>query len=287
MLNLIRMDLHRLVRIKSFWVMIAVTVCVSLFSVYMTHFDATTQNDMVVNMADMSVSEIPPEEADVVFGISVDTKSEWADKIDFTDLINSNFAGNMLAILCAIFPPIFVNGEQKNGYIKNIAGQLNNRGMLVLSKLTAVAVQVLIIFAVFIFSAAVMGKICWGDKLVFESVSDFAKVFGIHYLLHFSFASLVTALTILVRGSGLGMTFGILCSTGITSLLYAFADILLHKCGVSEEFTISSYFIENCITVVSPDLSGGDLTRVIAVGAVFLAVSALTAMTVMQKRDIR
>jgi len=125
------------------------------------------------------------------------------------------------------------NSEEKlttvilqNGYIKNIAGQLNNRGMLVLSKLAAVAVQVLIIFAVFIFSAAVMGKICWGDKLVFESVSDFAKVFGIHYLLHFSFASLVTALTILVRGSGLGMTFGILCSTGITSLLYAFADIL-------------------------------------------------------------
>ena len=287
MLNLIKMDLHRLFRIKSFWIMIAVTVFVSLFSVYMTHYDATTHTDTVVDMTDMSVSEVPPEEADVVFGIYVDTKSEWADKIDFTDLLNSNIAGNMLAILCAIFPPIFVNGEQKNGYIKNIAGQLNNRGMLVLSKLVAVAVQVLIIFAVFIFSAAVMGKICWGDKLVFESVSDFAKVFGIHYLLHFSFASLVTALTILVRGSGLGMTFGILCSTGITSLLYAFADILIHKCGVSEEFTISKYVIEGCISIVTPDLSGGDLGRVITVGAVFLVASTLLSMTVMQKCDIR
>ncbi len=287
MLNLTKMDLHRLFRIKSFWIMIAVTVFVSFFSVYMTYFDVTSHEAIVVDMTDMSVSEAQPEEADVTFGVYVDTKPEWADRIDFTNLINSNITGQLLAILCAIFPPLFVNGEQKNGYIKNIAGQLHNRGLLVLSKLAAVAVQVLIIFAVFIFSAAVMGKICWGDKLVFESVSDFAKVFGIHYLLHFSFASLVAALTILIRGSGLGMTFGILCSTGITSLLYALADVLLHKCGVSEEFTVSNYFIENCISIVSPDLSGSDLTRVIAVGAVFLAVSTLISMTVMQKRDIR
>lgn len=287
MLNLIKMDLHRLFRIKSFWVMIAVTVFVSFFSVYMTHYDAASHNDVAADMTDISVSDAPHKEVDVVFGVAVDTKAEWADRLDFTDLVNSNFAGQLLAILCVIFPPIFVNGEQKNGYIKNIAGQLHNRGMLVLSKLTAVAVQVLIIFAVFILSAAIMGKICWGDKLVFESVSNFAKILGIHYLLHFAFASLVTALTILIRGSGFSMTFGILCSTGITSLLYAFADILLYKCGVSEEFTISNYFIENCIAIVSPDLSGGDLTRVIAVGAVFIVISTLISMTVMQKRDIR
>ncbi len=287
MLNLIKMDLHRLFRIKSFWVMIAVTVFVSLFSVYMTHYDVTSQNDLVMDTTDMSVPEVPSEEVDVSFGVYVDTKPEWADRLDFTDFVNSNAAGQILAFLCAIFPPIFVNGEQKNGYIKNIAGQLNNRGMLVLSKLAAVAVQVLIIFAVFIFSGAIMGKICWGDQLVFESVSDFAKIFGIHYLLHFAFASLVTALTILTRGSAFSMTFGILCSTGITSLLYVFTDILLHKCGVSEKFTISKYFIENCIAIVSPDLSGGDLTRVIIVGAVFLVISTLISMTVMQKRDIR
>ena len=287
MLNLIKMDLHRLFRIKSFWIMIVTTILVSGFSVYMTYYDVTSRNDMVVDMTDMSVSEVPPEEADVVFGVYVDTKPEWADKIDFTDLLNSNIAGNMLAILCVIFPPIFVNGDQKNGYIKNIAGQLNNRGMLVLSKLSAVAVQVLVIFSVFILSAAIMGKFCWGSELVFESVSDFAKVFGIHYLLHFSFASLVTALTIILRGAGFGVTFGILCATGITSLLYAFADIVLHKCGVSEDFTISKYCIESCISVVSPDLSGGDLVRVILVGSVFIVASAVISMTVMQKRDIR
>lgn len=287
MFNLIKMDLHRLVRIKSFWIMIGVTVFVTFFSVYMTHYDVTSRNDTVVDLSNGSVSQVSPEEADIVLGVYVDTKSEWADRIDFTDLINSNIASQLLAILCVIFPPLFVNGEQKNGYIKNIAGQLSSRGLLVLSKLFAVAIQVLVIFVVFVLSAAVIGRILWGEKLVFESISDFTKVLGLHYLLHFSFASFITALTILLRGSGFSMTFGILSSTGITSYLYAFVNILLQKCGASKDFNIGSYFVENCIAIVNPDLIGGDLIRVIVVGLVFIAVSTLISMFVIQKRDIR
>lgn len=287
MLNLIKMDLYRLFRTKSFWIMIAVTIFLAFFSVFMTNFELTSQQDTVIDMANASVSDVPPEEADITFGVYVDTKPEWADRIDFTDLVNSNICGQLLAILCVIFPPIFVNGEQKNGYIKNIAGHYHNRGILVLSKLVAVAVQVLVIFAVFFISAAIMGRICWGDNLVFDDIGGFAKISSVHFLLHYAFAALVTAITILMRGSGLGITYGVLSSTGITALLYAFTDIIIHKCGVSDEFSISRYFIESCIGIVGTDLSGGDLTRVIAVGAVFLTASALISMTVMQKRDIR
>lgn len=287
MLNLIKMDLYRLFRTKSFWIMIAVTIFVAFFSVFMTNFELTSKQDTVIDMANASVSDVPPEEADVTFGVYVDTNPEWADRIDFTDLVNSNICGQLLAILCVIFPPIFVNGEQKNGYIKNIAGHYHNRGILVLSKLVAVAVQVLVIFAVFFISAAIMGRICWGDNLVFDDIGGFAKISSVHFLLHYAFAALVTAITILMRGSGLGITYGVLSSTGITALLYAFTDIIIHKCGVSDEFSISRYFIESCIGIVGTDLSGGDLTRVIAVGAVFLTASALISMTVMQKRDIR
>lgn len=287
MLNLIKMDLYRLFRTKSFWIMIAVTIFVAFFSVFMTNFELTSKQDTVIDMANASVSDVPPEEADVTFGVYVDTNPEWADRIDFTDLVNSNICGQLLAILCVIFPPIFVNGEQKNGYIKNIAGHYHNRGILVLSKLVAVAVQVLVIFAVFFISAAIMGRICWGDNLVFDDIGGFAKISSVHFLLHYAFAALVTAITILMRGSGLGITFGVLSTTGVTTLLYAFTDIIIHKCGVSDEFSISRYFIESCIGIVGTDLSGGDLTRVIAVGAVFLTASALISMTVMQKRDIR
>lgn len=288
MLNLMRMDLHRLVRTFSFWVMIGVTIFIAFFSAYMTDYDVNSQDDTVVGSTGFFESETSPEDADVIFGIHMETDPSWADgNIDFTDYINSNMSSLLLAILCVIFPPLFVNAEQKNGFVKNIAGQLPNRGMLILSKLFTAAVQVLVIFGVFTMSTAVMGAVLWGDRLVLESVSDFTKIFGLHYLLHFSFASFAIALTVLLRSAGFSMTFGILCTTGITSLLYGFVNILIQRGGGPADFNIGSYTLESCIAIVNAELSGADLTRVIIVGAAFLIVSALCGMMVMHKRDVR
>jgi hypothetical protein len=157
----------------------------------------------------------------------------------------------------------------------------------VLSKLVAVAVQVFVIFASYILAMAVAGKIFLGEDLVFESVGAFAKIIGIHYLLHVGFSALVMALTVMLRGSGLAMTFGILSSSTLLSFIYTLVNIPLHKCGISEEFSIGDYAIENCIHIVSPTMAGDDLTRVIVVGIVFLVVSTVAAMVVMQKRDVK
>ena len=115
----------------------------------------------------------------------------------------------------------------------------------------------------------------------------FADCIGIHYLLHFAMAALVTALTVMLRGSGLSMTFGVICSTGATMLLYRLTNILLQKCGVSKAFDIGEYALENCIKAVTPGLHGGDFMRVLAVGIGFILVSTLVAVLVMRKRDIR
>lgn len=273
MFNLIKMDLRRLTRMKSFWIMIVVVLLLGVFSTYMTDYSRNLQQDM-------------DAEADGFF-VSVNAQPQLANKVDFTNLVNVDVAGLTLTLLCAIFAPIFVNAEQKNGYIKNIAGQLPNRGVLVLSKLVAVAVQVFVIFASYILAVAVAGKIFLGEDLVFESVGAFAKIIGIHYLLHVGFSALVMALTVMLRGSGLAMTFGILSSATMTSFIYGLINIPLHKCGISESFDIGDYAIENCIYIVRPTMAGDELTRVIVVGIAFLVVSTVAAMVVMQKRDVK
>lgn len=273
MFNLIKMDLRRLTRTKSFWIMIAVVVLMSAMSVYMTDVTRNLQQDYYAESGG--------------FFVAVEAQSEWAGKIDFSKLISIDTTGMTLALLCAIFVPLFVNAEQKNGYIKNIAGQLPNRSALVLSKLVAVAVQVLVIFATYILSMAILGKIFWGADLGLESVGGFAKMVSLHYLLHVSFATVIMALTIFLRGSGLAMTYGILASSTMTSLVYVLVDTLLHKCGISDKFSVGNYAIENCIGIVSPDLAGKDLARVLVVGIAFLVAFAAAAMAVMQKRDVK
>ncbi|MBQ8514367.1 MAG: hypothetical protein IJ496_03120 [Ruminococcus sp.] len=281
MTNLIKMDLHRLVRSVSFWVMLVTVIGLAFFSTGMTKYDLDTSTEPSLSLeadADVQIS----------LGISVPTNYEWIDgEIPCSELVNINFASRLMLILCVIFIPLFVNGESKHGFIKNIAGQLSSRGLLILSKLIAAAVQVFIILAVYVVFTAVAGRIWWGERFVPGPMTDLLEIFGLHYLLHFAFGAVVLMLTILFRSSALSMTFGILCSSGFSALAYNVINIALHSAGVSKKFDFGRYMIESNIGCVTSGLEQNDLLRIIIVGAAFTAVSVVISMTVIQKRDIR
>lgn len=280
MLNIIRMDLHRLTHSISFWVMIATAAALALFSTGMTKYSLDTgpQQGMLVT---------EPED-EIMFGITVETNPAWIDgEIAFTDMVNTDLASCLVLILCVIFVPLFVNGEQKNGFVKNIAGQLPNRGMLIVSKLFAAAVQVFVVLAVHALFIAVAGCFFWGGRFVAGSLSDFLTIFGLHYLLHFSFSAIVLMMTVVSKSSALSMTFGILCSAGLSAILYNFINVAVHFVGGSEEFDIARYMVEMNIACVGSGLGQSDLIRILAVGIAFLVASSAASMAVMQKRDIR
>lgn len=281
MINLIRMDLRRLVHSVSFWIMIAVTVALAVFSTGMTKYDL----DLVAKEGGLA-SRV---EKDVqAFGIIVETNYKWLDgDIGFDELVTVDLASNLVLLLLVIFIPIFANGEQKNGFIKNIAGQLSNRGMLVASKLFAAAAQAFIILVIYSLSVAVAGGFYFGERFVIGSVTNFLFIFVLHYLLHFSFGAVVLMLTIVLKNSAFSMVFGILCCCGISALAYNLINIAVRFISGASEFDISKYMIEMNIRCVQGGLGQSDLFRIILVGFGFLAVSAMASAAVMQKRDIR
>ena len=112
MINLIRMDLRRLVHSVSFWIMIAVTVALAVFSTGMTKYDL----DLVAKEGGLA-SRV---EKDVqAFGIIVETNYKWLDgDIGFDELVTVDLASNLVLLLLVIFIPIFANGEQKTDLSK-------------------------------------------------------------------------------------------------------------------------------------------------------------------------
>ncbi len=281
MINLIRMDLRRLVHSVSFWIMIAVTVALAVFSTGMTKYDL----DLVAKEGG-SASRV---EKDVqTFGITVETNYKWLDgDIGFDELVTVDLASNLVLLLLVIFIPIFANGEQKNGFIKNIAGQLPNRGMLVASKLFAAAAQAFIILVIYSLSVAAAGGFYFGERFVIGSVTNFLFIFILHYLLHFSFGAVVLMLTIVLKNSAFSMVFGILCCCGISALAYNLINIAVRFISGASEFDISKYMIEMNIRCVQGGIGQNDLLRIILVGLSFLAASAIVSAVVMRKRDIR
>jgi ABC-2 type transport system permease protein len=273
--------------------MIIVTAAVAFISAFATNYSFEAIESMISSETVSDIDEESEEDPENAISVGLTAEVNELDtllggtEISFTEYFNYDFSSLILLLFCAIFPPIFVNAEQKHGFIKNIAGQMPNRGMLVVSKLCAVAIQVLTIFVVYMIVSPISCGVLFGDRFVFDFSDEFIKLFGIHFLLHYAFAVLVTAATILLRGSALSMTLGIIVSAGVTSFIYSFTDILLHKIGVGKDFRIGNYALESCISSISTDISGGDLVRVILVGIGFLAVSVAVSMAAMCKRDVK
>jgi len=274
------MDLYRLCRSITTWMMCLVTIGMVVFTVSMTKYDISLmKEDIAVDRTEVGTN-ISEEEVEMVIGISSDTKDEWVTgDIEFSDLLNTQIGSGIFLILTSIFVTIFVCAEQKNGYIKNIAGQFQNRAMLVFSKTVAVGVQVLLLFLVLTVAMFITGKICFGSSLVFGSVGDLLKTFGGQYVLHFAFASFILCLGIFFNSSALSMTLGILVSCKVTSLLYA----------LTERFSmdVSKYAIEVNVTRYAQVTDRSEILTMLLSAAAVIVVAIGLAAVVMQKRDVK
>lgn len=296
MLNLIRMNLYSLVRSMSFWVMIFVTALIAVFCVVMTNSDLEYMSEqqskieqnaiqgMVIGFG-QSIEEEDDDE--IITGITVDTNEEWIDgNIEIGSFLVMMFSSGMLALVAAVFMAIYTNAEQKTGFIKNIAGQIPRRGLLSLAKLAGIAVDLLIIFAVFIIAAVICGKIIWGDKLVLGDWGDIIKVSAIQYLLHLAFCTIVQMLCTVARGAGIGMTIGIFYCSGMTDLVYMGINYVIGKLG-AEDFDIGKYDLMNYMSSAAVGADSDTLIKCVIAGAVYLAVCTAVSIIIMQKRDIK
>lgn len=301
MFNLIKMNLYSVVRTVSFWVMIAVTAVVAVFCVKMTAVDlqymednqsAVEQQTDIEDAQGLTISyndEGNTENADdnEAIGITFDSDEKWVNgDIDFDMLMMGMFRGGMIALIASIFIAIYTNAEQKTGYIKNIAGQLPQRGMLSLAKLVGIAAELLIMFAVFIVAGVICGKIVFEGRFVFNNIGGALKVIALQYLLHVAFGSIVMMLCTIARGSGIGMTVGIFYCSNMTSLIYTGINFVLNKLGI-EKFDISKYDLMGYIMSANVGADSDTLTKCAIAGVIYIAVCTAVSMVIMQKRDIK
>ena len=237
MLNLIKMDLYRMFHSLSTWIIILFTAGMALFCVVMVQgdLDAMADDPTYAQEMEQEAASASDGNEDRQIGLYSESDPEWIEgRIDAGEFISSQLQSGLLTLFVVIFAAIFANAEQKNGYVKNIAGQLTNRGTLALSKLAASAVQVFIMLLVFSLAAGVMGKILWGGRFSLGSLTDMLPFLGAQYLLNLGIAALILFLCILTKSSAFSMTAGIVMVMGlfvpVYSIIYALPGTLISAC---------------------------------------------------------
>ena len=183
MLNMIKMDLYRMFRTKSMyivWIVLAVAV---LFTTFLckTDYDSLNKED-----AAQQEQFTEPTAENINVGMMVTLPTEPGEKVTVYDIFYANSQGKFYALFLVIFAVLFSTADIGSGYIKNIGGQVQKRGALIFSRSIALAVfMALTMTGAFILQAVanyiVFGDLEWGDPKA--ACSYFLTELVLHYAL--------------------------------------------------------------------------------------------------------
>lgn len=260
MINILKVDLYKMFKAKSFYVIGIILAAFSALNAY-------------------AFAEI-----------SLDANEE------LLMLINSNFFVvfmqnvNSVVTYVTLFVVLFMVSEFSNGTIKNIATKGYLRESIYFSKLIVGAVSTLIYVAVVALSIYLPYIFVLRGHITneFEVPKYFINSFFIMLLHLLAYISIGLMIASLVRKSGLS----VVCLFAFTSLIPFILDMLdkLLASNFETKFSLSKYFISGSLgyAISQADLSipDKDIVRVILVPICFFVASVAIGVTVFKKRDI-
>lgn len=285
MFNLIKMDVYRLLHAVSTWVMMGIMVLIAVACVGATRADLDAMAEDPA-YAEQSVSMAESE--DEVVGIIMDTDPEWIHgEVPAGQMLGLLLNSGILMIFSAVFVSLFVGAEHRSGYLKNIAGQLPYRGQLALSKFIAIAVEVLLMFAIYTVFCIASGYLFFGDQFTLGSGAEMLKMLGTQYLLHLGFSALIMFLCMVTGSTAFSIAVGILSCSGLTSMVYSGINWVVQKIHSGVNFDFGRYMLDTNVYAISGASASSDVLRAVLVACIFVVLAVGFSALVMQKRDIK
>ena len=281
MLNMIKMDLYRMFRTKSLYVIWIVLAAILLIttSLCKTDYELLTEKDA---MKQEQVTE--PTVDNINVGMMVTLPTEPGEKVTVFDIFFANSQGKFYALFLVIFAVLFSTADISSGYIKNIGGQVGNRGSLIFSRSIALSVfTVLTMAGAFLFQAAangiVFGELEWGNTKAI--LSYFVAELALHYAL----VLICMAIAIILKNNVISMVIAVCLSMNVMTIVYGVINSAIQKIGI-QNFQIYKYTITGKLSLLPMNPSGNECLAAFGVAMVFIVIMISVSSVVFQKRDI-
>lgn len=273
MLNLIKMDLYRLFHSKAIKVGMIASVIVAFVG-------------MLFNFGIISLIEIVPDEDGLATGWlgMIFPAANWIEGVDFASIVISGTNILSLFIGCMVSAS-FISAEQSCGYVKNIAGQLHDRGYTVISKFAVTSLIHFIVLLIYALVSTVCAFVFFSKYIVAYSVGKLIAGFLLRLLLFIAINAVILFLCTLTKSQSLAMVTGAIFGIGVTKIFYMIANMILKMLKISIN-----------ITNFMPDGINGELNfgtietlavKAIIVSVVFIAIFLTGATLLVKKRDVK
>lgn len=296
MFNAIRMDVYRLFKTKSTYIILVIMLAMSvmgtgLMSVMTEMTVAERQQVQTEQMSDnadyageddqfnedtegaqsqlsVSVSEIDPDENDN----------------SVLSFAMSDISGLQAGLFIIIFTVLFSMADINSGFIKSIGGQVKGRGVLIVSKMAAIAIFTAIVIIADFLTELIAVNIFFDDAVV-GSASEIVRLLSSQFVLKFALAVLMMAIAIIIKNNVVSMIIGVCMCSGIFELIFMGINYLMDKIGFSD-FDINNILITGKIQNVTIGADAADIGYALLTAAIYIAVSVLAVYNVFKHRDI-
>lgn len=293
MLNLIRSNLFRMVHTKSVIVVFAILMLMSFVS---SNLSADESREMIKQIEEMQEKESNGDTDGKIygetgeepgdFGIYVNTpvNSDGTLK-DYVYIYCSDLSSGFLLLFILVGAVLFFRADEKNGFIKNIAGQTRHKYNILLAKLAVTGVYTFICM----FCYMLVGYITFAMGIASDSVLSFGleylpeaiKVFALQYFLYMAFISGLLLVTEFTKSTATGITIGLLGIMGFGRLFVVIVQKIFNT-----DFDISKYYISTNILKVNMDVQADVLKFALGIGVVYFILYNVLNVLWFSKRDI-
>lgn len=283
MLNMIRMELYRMFKTKSLYVIWLVLAAGILFTTGLLADEMKTYT--MEEKQEMYEYATGQQKSDTVnLGMDVTVPTKPGDTVSVFDLFYGNIKGKFLALFMVIFAVLYSTADMTSGFIKNIAGQVRDRRGLVFAKGVSLFVYTVLTMLIFTGIQTISNALFF-DELVFGPVKEFLQYAGIQTLLHFALLIIVMCIAIVLRNNVISMMLSVCLCMNVLVIFYSFLDNLIAKAHI-KNFHVLEYTVTGNISFLETNVTAKMAVTALAVSIAFIIVMIEVCSTVFKKRDI-
>lgn len=307
MINMIKMEMFRLFKTKSLYVILAIMAAITVFFTYMVKDTLNQMNEAETTQAEQNSGagysefadgfeagvqengETDSREADARSSALVTVEPSTIEDASIDDvtlltMLYDSASGMMLGLFLVIFAVLFATADTTCGFIKNIGGQVSSRNILILSKAFGLLVYTVVLFASYIVVQGISTQIFFG-YIKPGDAGELASYLALQILLHFALALFCMMLALLIKNNVVTIIIVVLLCADIPALLFRIINQLIGKLGI-ENFDISKYSLTNTISVLETSAAKSEVVSAVCIGICFAAFAVLLSCFIFKKRDI-
>ena len=266
MFNLLKMDVRRLFKSRSFYIILGVTAVLLIMVTVMAYAvaDPEMMDAMEAQGADITESDR--------------MMSEYIQNMSQLDLMHESLGSGFLLVIAGIGMTLFAGGDFSSGYIKNICFARPRRWDYVLSKLLLAGVYSGLLTALGVLLSLLSPRLV-GLRLAAAPLSQLTRYAVLMWLPCWAFSLMALTLVLLTRSSTLGIILSLVSGGDLTVIL---AGALCGRLGLPP---VEQYFLSSVVRDLCAPQTGA-AALILACAAGWSVLYAAVSLAAIKNQDI-